>query len=183
MQSSLAAEVRAAYSIAEPRTIPAMQPGKMHGLEMIRHGQGFKAEGESAADAWEVYMRAINAKDNISFGIIQSVLACHGASYMGGWYHDPATGTLKEANVGEKLMLIVSEVAEAMEADRKGLMDDKLPHRPGIEVELADAYIRICDLAGAMGLDLAGAVVEKMAYNAKREDHKPEVRAAGGKAY
>ncbi len=86
--------------------------------------------------------------------------------------------------VGEKLMLIVSEVAEAMEGHRKNLMDDKLPHRPMIEVELADALIRICDLAGAMGLDLGGAVAEKIAYNRVRDDHKPENRRMeGGKAY
>jgi NTP pyrophosphatase (non-canonical NTP hydrolase) len=81
-------------------------------------------------------------------------------------------------------MLIVSELAEAMEGDRKNKMDDHLPHRESREVELADALIRICDLAGAYNLDLAGAVVEKMAYNAQRADHKPEARAAeGGKAY
>lgn len=81
-------------------------------------------------------------------------------------------------------MLIVSEVSEAMEGHRKNLMDDKLPHRPMIEVELADALIRIADLAGALGLDLGGAVEEKLAFNASRPDHKLENRmAAGGKAY
>jgi NTP pyrophosphatase (non-canonical NTP hydrolase) len=71
-----------------------------------------------------------------------------------------------------------------MEGHRKGLMDDKLPHRPMIEVELADAMIRIADLAGALGLDLGGAIAEKMAYNATRADHRPESRAkAGGKSY
>jgi hypothetical protein len=53
-----------------------------------------------------------------------------------------------------------------------------------IEVELADALIRILDLAGALHLDLAGAVQEKLAYNAVREDHKVENRKAeGGKSY
>jgi hypothetical protein len=81
-------------------------------------------------------------------------------------------------------MLIVSEVSEAMEGHRKNLMDDKLPHRPMVEVELADAVIRIFDLAGAKGYDVAGAIVEKLAYNAQRADHKPENRLAeGGKAY
>lgn len=91
---------------------------------------------------------------------------------------------LGKAMVAQKLMLIVSEIAEAMEGHRKGLMDDKLSHRPMIEVELADAVIRIADLAGALGLDLGGAIAEKMAFNAVRPDHKPEARAAaGGKAY
>lgn len=102
------------------------------------------------------------------------------------WWQDPLTGTpiCAESKVPEKLMLVVSELAEAMEGHRKDLMDDHLPHREMIEVELADAVIRICDLAGALGLDLGGAIVEKHAYNQTRPDHKPEARlAAGGKKY
>ena len=90
----------------------------------------------------------------------------------------------KERNVGELLMLCVSELAEALEGHRKKLADDKLPHRPMIEVELADCLIRIFDLAGGMGYDIGGAFTEKMAYNAQRADHKIEQRQQpGGKAY
>ena len=89
-----------------------------------------------------------------------------------------------KALVAEKLALIHSEVSEAMEASRKNLMDDKLPHRKGIEVELADAVVRILDLAGALELDLAGAIQEKLMYNQTREDHKIENRMKdNGKAY
>lgn len=77
----------------------------------------------------------------------------------------------------EMLCLIHSEVSEALEGFRRNLMDDKLPHRPMVEVELADAVIRIFDMAEGLGLDIAGALVEKMNYNDKREDHKPENRA------
>lgn len=120
---------------------------------------------------------------------------CHGAAHAAGWWNDPKTGMdlraecasgsrMGKALVAEKLMLIVSEVAEAMEGHRKGLQDDKLPHRLMIEVELADAVIRIGDLAGALNLDLGGAIAEKMAFNAVRPDHKLEARGAeGGKAY
>ncbi len=124
--------------------------------------------------------------------------ACHGASKDAGWWrahgvdivdliNNPKTPWDKYvagALVAQKLCLSHSELSEAMEGHRKGLKDDKLPHRNMIEVELADAVIRIFDLAGAMGYDLGAAIAEKMAYNAQRPDHKPEARAAaGGKAY
>lgn len=100
------------------------------------------------------------------------------------WWHDLHTGERLNRNKGELLMLIVSEISEAMEGERKGLMDDKLPHRPMVEVELADAIIRICDYAGAYGYDLDGAIAEKRAFNAVRPDHQKEARlAAGGKKW
>ncbi|WP_343728498.1 hypothetical protein [Duganella sp.] len=109
---------------------------------------------------------------------------CHGAAVYSGWWNDPATGMRIERNTGEMLMLIVSEVAEGMEGDRKSLMDDKLPHREMLEVELADAVIRIFDLAGSRGYDLGAAISEKLAFNLQRPDHKPEARlAVGGKKY
>lgn len=89
---------------------------------------------------------------------------------------------LPAVNVGEKLMLVTTEVAEAMEGYRKMQMDDHLPHRSMLEVELADAVIRIFDLAGGLDLDVAGAITEKLVYNGTREDHKVKNRlAVGGK--
>lgn len=74
-----------------------------------------------------------------------------------------------ERNDGEVLMLIVSELAEALEALRKGNPpDDKLPQHSNFVVELADAFIRILNYAGEKNLNLAEAVLDKMKYNESR---------------
>lgn len=100
------------------------------------------------------------------------------------WWHDLTTGQRLDRNVGELLMLTVTELAEALEGHRKGLMDDHLPHRKMFEVEIADAMIRLMDIAGGMGLDLDGAFWEKLAYNQRRKDHQNEERMKeGGKKY
>lgn len=88
------------------------------------------------------------------------------------WWRDPRTQRkIKNRNHGELFMLMVSEIAEAMEGHRKDLMDDHLPHRKMVEVELADCILRIMDYCGEHGLDIGGALVEKKEYNFKRKDH------------
>lgn len=100
------------------------------------------------------------------------------------WWHDLETGQPLDRNMGELLMLTVSELAEAMEGHRKNLPDDKLPHRPMIEVELADTVIRIMDIAAGFGYDLGGAMAEKLDFNKVRPDHKKEARLGEhGKKY
>ena len=101
-----------------------------------------------------------------------------------GWHTNIETGELIERNKAEMLMLIVSEVAEAMEGVRKDLKDDHLPERNMEEVELADTVIRIMDYAGRWGLDIGGAIMEKLEYNKNRADHKIENRKLdGGKKF
>ena len=113
---------------------------------------------------------------------------CHGLAAHSGWWIDLETGEdvrtwpKKFLNlwIASKLMLTVTELAEAMEGLRKDLPDDKLPHRKMLEVEMADAVIRIFDLSGGLGFDLAGAIIEKLAFNQSRADHKLDNRAAAG---
>ena len=74
-----------------------------------------------------------------------------------------------ERPVGEVLMLVVTEVAEAMEAYRAGNPEsDKIPGHTKMAEELADAVIRILDYAEGAGIDLAAALKAKMAYNETR---------------
>lgn len=62
-----------------------------------------------------------------------------------GWWDD------MDRPFEQTLQLIVTEIAEATEAARTDAMDDHLPHLPGEAVELADAAIRLLDLAGRYG--------------------------------
>jgi NTP pyrophosphatase (non-canonical NTP hydrolase) len=89
----------------------------------------------------------------------------HKQNLEAGWWDKPREkGTL--------LCLVHSEISEAMEGERKNLMDDHLPHRKMAEVELADAVIRILDYAEYFGYDISGAIDEKVAYNRVRKDHQ-----------
>ena len=93
----------------------------------------------------------------------------------------------KETSLGEKLMLIVSELGEAIEADRKkrsadlqayreAVVNQGVPRQTAFERhvkdsladELADAVIRLLDLCAHLGIDIAEHVMLKTEYNAGR---------------
>lgn len=102
----------------------------------------------------------------------------------------------KNKNIGEALMLITSEIAEALEAHRNGrsanydsyqatfesIAEEKadptgdLAHecafkahiKDTFEDELADVAIRLFDLCGGLGINLGRHIYLKVAYNATR---------------
>lgn len=102
------------------------------------------------------------------------------------WWQNIDTGEPIKRNKGELLALIHSEISEALEGERKNLMDDKLPQYPMPVVEIVDAMIRQLDYAAGFWPDvnLDDVFRAKMDYNAKRVDHTHEARKiAGGKQF
>jgi NTP pyrophosphatase (non-canonical NTP hydrolase) len=81
-----------------------------------------------------------------------------------------------------ELGLITTEVAEAIEEVRHGRAMNEVyytgeTNKPeGVPSELADSMIRIFDIADAYSIDLAAALLEKLAHNRTRGLHH------GGKA-
>jgi len=95
----------------------------------------------------------------------------------------------KKRNVGEMLMLVTSELGEAMEAHRKGKFADWKGYnfvtkplggtkvlkvafeehiKDSFEDELADAIIRLLDMAAGLNIDLNKHIKAKLDYNRSR---------------
>ena len=66
-----------------------------------------------------------------------------------------------EDNTAIKLMLIVSELGEACEADRHEDYDN-------FREEIADTFIRLLDLCGHLNIDIEYEIDKKMSVNKKR---------------
>ena len=90
-----------------------------------------------------------------------------------GW-HDGGPFAAAPENIITKLMLVVTELAEAVEEIRNGHPYDKVyftdgGKKPeGFAVELADAMIRLLDIAELLKIDMQEAIVLKHNYNITR---------------
>ena len=104
-------------------------------------------------------------RTSVATAIQQLTYVCHQNSVEHGFYEG------REFNLGEKGLLIVSEIVEAFEGDRNGkatMPDEHCPEYTNFEIEVADACIRIFDLAEYRKLRLGQAILSKMDYNASR---------------
>lgn len=113
--------------------------------------------------------------------------AIHANSIAKGFWEEPNT------NITEKIMLVVTELSEAVEAMRKLSKEELISEIQGnsatieafdlygydhydfekfvkdsIGDEFADSIIRILDLCGRLGIDIEGHIKYKMEYNSTR---------------
>jgi NTP pyrophosphatase (non-canonical NTP hydrolase) len=108
---------------------------------------------------------------------IPSQVAIHSLAKEKGWYDGIDTVNLRNLPpdfIPAKLALIHSEISEALEAYRK----DGIPNTCGIEEvvmgegsmaeELADAVIRIFDLAGLLKIQIGSCILAKHRFNKSR---------------
>lgn len=121
-------------------------------------------------------------KDNkqLCEGLNESAQVIHQIAKDKGFYD-------RERNTGETLMLVVSELSEALEADRKGYRAETDLYDRGIfngapfestfkafikdtfEDEIADAVIRLMDMSAYMNIDLEKHINLKVHFNKGRE--------------
>jgi NTP pyrophosphatase (non-canonical NTP hydrolase) len=105
---------------------------------------------------------------------------------------------VSKENIGQTLMLVVSELSEALEAHRKGNInvcrykyDKNLSYygwdkesigykekeiesfrsyiKDSFEDEISDSFIRLMDLVGGLGIDLDWHIEQKRRFNSLRE--------------
>jgi NTP pyrophosphatase (non-canonical NTP hydrolase) len=79
---------------------------------------------------------------------------CHQVAVEKGFWDE-------QRNIGEALMLIVTELAEAMEAHRRQDVEN-------FREELADTFIRLLDLCGGLGIDIEEEIYQKSLRNKDR---------------
>lgn len=79
---------------------------------------------------------------------------CHETAVEKGFWDE-------DRNMGEALMLVVTEIAEAMESYRR-------QEEENFREELADTFIRLFDLCGGLKIDIAYEIAKKAKKNKDR---------------
>lgn len=118
-----------------------------------------------------------NTQTTLCEGLNQSAEIIHSNNKEKGFYNE-------KPHVGVLLMLVVSELGEAMEAHRKGrftdlcepdlkevpptITDFEVRIKDTFEDEIADAVIRLLDLSAFLGIDLEWHINAKVNYNKAR---------------
>lgn len=120
----------------------------------------------------------------LAAGLNQSAQLIHQEAKRKGFWNG-------ERNKGELLMLVVSELGEALEADRKKKYAEPVDRfnwfndwelkeksfdrlnfqdyfKDTFEDEIADAIIRLLDLSAGLGIDIEWHIRNKFAYNQSR---------------
>ena len=119
-------------------------------------------------------------------GLNESASTIHENNKSKGFWSKGKSGQ----NVGELLMLVVSELGEAMEAHRKNKFSEPFDRfiwqedlneeksidrlnfqnyfKDTFEDEIADSVIRLLDLSAGLGIDLERHINLKVAYNLSR---------------
>lgn len=107
--------------------------------------------------------------DDMSININQLCYIAHKNAVDKGFYNNTKFSPTEKL---AKLMLIVSECAEACEDIRDNQLIETISSegKPvGLPSELADIAIRLFDLCGWLEIDLEGAIERKMGYNKSRQ--------------
>ena len=100
-----------------------------------------------------------------NFSISDLVKEAHQNAKSHGFWEDYSPAHEKQFinnAIGNRLMLITTEVAEAEDGLRKNDFEN-------FKEELADIIIRTCDLAGGLNIDLEAEIIKKMEKNKSRE--------------
>lgn len=169
---------------------------KENWLNVIHDGQEMSLSAPSFGKLIDLATEAMTGEEKqdsikglTDMGFFKSIsVLIHKANVEKGFWEE-------ERNVGEMLMLVTSELSEALEAHRSGkltphYLDTRLHSQDDKEFaegfkesvkdtfhdEIADAVIRLMDMAAGLGIDLDFHVAMKTRYNSTREKRH-------GKAY
>jgi NTP pyrophosphatase (non-canonical NTP hydrolase) len=96
----------------------------------------------------------MKSKQSLKSDVKYLTKLCHKIAREKGFWDD-------KRNIGEMLMLIVTELSEAMESYRT-------KNRKGFNEEIADTFIRLFDLCGGLKLDITKEIEKKMLKNRLR---------------